>query len=156
MHLRLDVADAVAVELDLDFVMLDVPAVYGRQPPEPPAPVGHHAPAAIDQGAATGRADLLALLRIGTAELEDLVVAGLARRDARERLARHDGACLLLAGRAARGAELDASLDSGADALGKGREERPRQVAQPALARARVDLVDLQMIGVREGDDELG
>src|SRR2546425_4446862 len=180
--------------------MLDVPAVYGRQPPEPPAPVGHHAPAAVDQGAATGRADLLALLRIGTAEREDLVVAGLARRDARERLARHDGARLLLAGHAARGAELDAPLDSGADALGEGREERPRQVAQheehrreeerrprlpsgeiselhrenlgpealgrieigrddlrraaclagPALARARVDLVDLQMISVRE------
>jgi hypothetical protein len=30
VHLRLDVANPIAVELDLDFVMLDVPAVHGR------------------------------------------------------------------------------------------------------------------------------
>src|SRR5262249_61151546 len=78
MPLRLDVADPVAVELDLDFVVLDVPAVHGRQPPEPPAPLGHHAPAAVDERAAARRTDLLALLRIGAAQLEDLVVGGLA------------------------------------------------------------------------------
>src|SRR4029453_11662262 len=91
VDLRLDVADPVAVELDLHFVVLDVPAVHGGEPPEPPAPLGHHAPAGVDERAPAGRADLLALLRVGTAELEDLVVGGLARRQARERLARHDG-----------------------------------------------------------------
>src|SRR5262249_3368169 len=43
VHLRLDVEHAVALELDLDLMVLHVPAVHGCQPPEPPPAVGNHA-----------------------------------------------------------------------------------------------------------------
>src|SRR5262245_17657155 len=110
--------------------MLDVPAVHGGEPSESPASLGYHAPAAVDERAPAGRADLLALLRVGTAEAQDLVVGGLAGRQARERLTRHEGARLPLGGLAARGAELDTSVEPGADGLDEHGEEGPGQVAQ--------------------------
>src|SRR6267142_6100086 len=130
VDLGLNVADAVAVELDLDLVVLDVPAVDGRQPPEPASPVRHDPPPAIEQGAAAGLVETLALLGIGPAEAEDLVVGRLARRDARECFARHDGAGLAQGGGVAPRSEVNAPLDPRGEALGEGREQRPGQVAQ--------------------------
>src|SRR5512145_1420853 len=117
VNLGLDVADSIPVELDLDLVMLDVPAVHRREPSEPPAPVRHDAPATVDEGAAAGRAETLAFLRVGTAEAEHLSVRGLARLDARERLARDDGARLALGRRAAPRPEADPPLEPRPESL---------------------------------------
>src|SRR5262245_54485926 len=204
MDLRLDVAHAVAVQLDLDLVMLHVPLIHGREPAESAGAARDHALATIDQRAASRLVELLALLGRGAAEVEHLGLCRLARRDAREHLARHDGAGFALAGRAA-WSELDATLEPGADRLDEHRDQRPGDVAEdeeeggeeqrrprlPArevaelhrqhlrpqalggidigrddlglaprlarapLARARIDLVDLEMRGVGEVDDEL-
>src|SRR5207249_3972163 len=110
VDLGLDVADSVAVELDLDLMVLDVPAVHGREPAEPPLPVRHDTPPAVDEGTAAWRAETLALLRVGPAKAEDLVVRRLARRDARERLARDDCPGIVPGGSAAR-PEVNASLN---------------------------------------------
>src|SRR6267142_523768 len=205
VDLRLDVEHALALELDLDFVVLDVPVVHGRQPAEPTPAVRDDAPSAVDQGAASGRAEALALLGIGPAEAQDFSVRRLAGRDARERFARDDCTGLAPGRRAARGPKADAPLEPRADGLDEHRDQRARQIAEdeeggreeqrrprlPArevpelhrqdlgpdalgrievgrhdlgrptglagapLARARIDLVNLQMVGVGETDREL-
>ena len=139
MDLGLDVADSVAVELDLDLMVLDVPAVHGREPAEPPLPVRHDAPPAVDEGTAAWRAETLALLRVGPAKAEDLVVRRLARRDARERLARDDCPGIASGGSATARSEVNASLDPRADTLGEGRDQRPREVAQDEEERGEED-----------------
>src|SRR5712691_12134751 len=55
----LDVADAVAVEVDHDLEVLGVPAVHGRHPAEVKAPLGHRAASAVDQRPAPRRRHLL-------------------------------------------------------------------------------------------------
>src|SRR5205823_701666 len=74
---------------------------FGREPPEPPTPVGNHPPSAVDQGSAPRRAEPLAFLGIGPAEIEDLRLRRLPGRDARERLSGNDGPRLALGRRAA-------------------------------------------------------
>src|SRR2546425_2356005 len=130
VDLGLDVADTVAVELDLDLVMLDVPAVHGRQPPEPPTAVRNHAPSAVDQRAAPRRAEPLAFLGIGPAEIEDLRVRRLPGRDARERLSGNDGPGFALGRRAAWRSDLDAPLQSRAERLDEHRDQWAREVAE--------------------------
>src|SRR4029450_12447759 len=122
LDLSLDVEHTVAVESDLDLVVLDVPAVHGRQPSEPPGPMRDHTAPAVDQGTAPRLAKLLAFLGSGAAEIEDLGMRRLAGRDPRERLSRDDGAGVASAGRGAR-SEVDAALQAGAARLYERREQ---------------------------------
>src|SRR5216684_5698664 len=85
-HVRLQIGHQATLEVDDDLVVLDVPVADGGQAPEAPALVRDGAPAAIDEGAAAGRLELLVLFAVGSAEREDLLIRRLARRDAAQRL----------------------------------------------------------------------
>src|SRR5205823_308193 len=95
-HARLQVADDVVIELDLDLVVLDVPRADGGHPAEAPRAAWHHALTAEDQRATVGRGELLEFLGCAAGDVEKLLARGLAGDDLRELLARQDDAGLAL------------------------------------------------------------
>src|SRR5712692_3675822 len=73
-QVRLEIGHQATLEVDDDLVVRDVPVADGGQPPEAPALVRDGPAAAIDEGAAAGRLELLVLLVVRAAQREDLLV----------------------------------------------------------------------------------
>src|SRR5215472_7814489 len=88
--LRLHVAYAIAVELDHHLVVLDVPVAHCGDPPEGALRMGHDAAAMVDEAPTIPSGEALMLFAEGTTKLQRLVVGGVARHDAIERVARQD------------------------------------------------------------------
>src|SRR5437762_2408518 len=86
-HVSLDVTHDVALHDDLGLVVLDVPVRDRRQQAGHAPPPRHDALAAIDQRAALGLVERLALLDGSAAQVEHLLVGRRSRDDPRECLA---------------------------------------------------------------------
>src|SRR5204862_223351 len=90
-----NVLDALAVQLDLDLVPLDVPVAHGGEPADAQPALRPAVRLAVDEGAALGGGDTAMLLVRQPAQPHHVVVRGLAGFDLREPPSPHDSASVL-------------------------------------------------------------
>ena len=86
-HIGLQVAHVIAVKLDHDLVMLDVPVTHGRDPAERSPTIGYYPPASVYEAPPLRSRTTLMELACGAAESEDFLIRCLTERDAVESLA---------------------------------------------------------------------
>src|SRR6185436_3598808 len=127
---HLDVLHDAVVERDLHLVALDVPVAHGGQPAPGPAPVWHLAAAPVDERLPARRGEVLALLHLGTADAQHVLVRRLAGHDLGETLAWNDGADVDARRRGTPAAELKSSGQPLVDGLEQIAREHAGAVAE--------------------------